>query len=110
MSGMNFTSKEIIEIIQASKDSNLKSLHIAGLAIEFDTNFHPNKYHSNAAHMDVPVLGEEGQPPGPSHFNDEPQVNDDQLMMSEMADLLSIENPALFEELQLKMMNNQGQS
>jgi hypothetical protein len=111
MNGIAFTSKELVEIINAAKESNLKSIQYAGLCLEFDTNFHPNKSISNAAHMDVLSVGEEGQPPGPNHFADEPTVNDDQLMLSEMADLLSIEDPASFEELQLKLMSEkQGQS
>ncbi len=106
---MNFTSDDVVKILTASKDINIRCIKLGDLHLEFDTNFHPNKHLVNAAHMDVLSVGEEGQPPGPIHLNDEqPQVSDDQLMLSEMADLLSIEDPALYEELQLKMMNNQG--
>jgi hypothetical protein len=110
---MNFTSDDVVKILTASKDINIRCIKLGDLHLEFDTNFHPNKHLVNAAHMDVlSVGGGEGQPPGPTHHlsDEQPQVNDDQLMLSEMADLLSIEDPALYEELQIKMMNNQGHS
>lgn len=105
MSGMSFT--DLIAVINAAKDSNVKLIELEGLRLEFDTNFHPNKNHGYAAHMDVNGVGEEGQPPGPNHFpiTDEPRVTDDQLIMSEMSDLLAIEDPAEFERLQLEAIS-----
>ena len=109
MSGMDITSKDIIEILAASAGTKIKKIRLGGLLLEFDTEKHPDKNLSYAEHMEVESKGVQGWPPDPEHSQtSEPMMSDNELMLNEMADLLSIEDPAAFEELQLKILK-QGQ-
>jgi hypothetical protein len=102
MSGMNITSEDVIEIIKACKNSRVTRLSFGDLHLLFDTENHPNKTKKSASHMDVSDVSTvgEGHPHGPSH--PDPQVEDETFTVTELADQLAIEDPAAYEELQMR--------
>jgi hypothetical protein len=102
MSGTIITAKEIIAIIKAASSSGVSALRIGEFSVAFDTNFHPNN-HKTISHKDVMGEDEVGQPPGPTTSDD--QKTDDEFFLQEELDQMSIEDPAAFEEFQLKKLN-----
>lgn len=102
MNGMTVTANDVVKIIKACKHAKVTRLKLGELDVEFDTNFHPNKSLSNAAHTDV--IGELiGQPPGLSTSQDNSQP--DQLELDANLDQLAIEDPEMFEQLQIRSFN-----
>ena len=110
---MTVTANDVVKIIQAAKTSKVSKITLDGiLTIEFDTNPHPYKTKNNANHMEVAsTVDSRGQLPGSllsTYSESDDKVSDNEMMLEELADQMAIEDPAQFEELQLKLMHRTG--
>lgn len=105
MSGTTVTADDVVKIIKACKQSGVGYLKYETLEMRFDTEIHLNKTKDSTNHMDVVSASVEGQPPGPEAPSLDERMNDYGISVEEQVDQLAIEDPAAFEELQMRIFN-----
>jgi hypothetical protein len=110
MSGMNTTRTSILDIIKACGEYGVSSFEHKGLTLKFYNNKHNNQNLNMAYSQDVNVRVDEGDDmlPESAFDGDELIATDNQALQEEMLAQLAIDDPAAYEELQLKRLNEEG--